>query len=380
MSQQSLAALRERVKELTCLYGIARIAERRDLSLAEILQAIVELLPPAWQHPKIASARIRLDSRDYVTPNFREGTQKQVAEILVKGAIRGSVEVAYMEELPACEEGPFLKWERNLIDAVAREVALIAESRQFEEERAKIQEQLRHADRLVTIGQLAAGVAHELNEPLGNILGFAQLAKKCSGLPGQAAQDIGKIVDSALFARDVIRKLLIFARQSSTRKSRTNLSEVVEQGLLLLESRCKNEGIGLRREIDPDIPELVADSSQLNQMLVNLVVNAIQAMPRGGVLTIRTRSDEDHAVLIVEDTGIGMSEDVAKRIFDPFFTTKDVDAGTGLGLAVVHGIVTSHGGSIDVTSAVGAGARFEIRLPLRPPELEEGNTPDGLDV
>ena len=112
MSQQSLAALRERVKELTCLYGIARIAERRDLSLAEILQAIVELLPPAWQHPKTASARIRLDSRDYVTPNFREGTQKQVAEILVKGAIRGSVEVTYMEELPACEEGPFLKWER----------------------------------------------------------------------------------------------------------------------------------------------------------------------------------------------------------------------------------------------------------------------------
>ncbi len=380
MSQQSLAALRERVKELTCLYGIARVAERRDLSLAEILQAIVDLLPSAWQHPKIASARIRLDSRDYVTPNFREGTQKQVAEILVKGAIRGSVEVTYLEELPACEEGPFLKWERNLIDAVAREVALIAESRQVVEERAKIQEQLRHADRLVTIGQLAAGVAHELNEPLGNILGFAQLAKKCSGLPGQAAQDLGKIVDAALFARDVIRKLLIFARQSSTPKLRTNLSEVVEQGLSLLESRCNKEGIELRREIGPDIPELVADPSQLNQVLVNLVVNAIQAMPRGGVLTIRTRSDEDHAVLIVEDTGIGMSEDVAKRIFDPFFTTKDVDAGTGLGLAVVHGIVTSHGGSIDVTSEVGAGARFEIRLPLRPPELEEGNTPDGLDV
>jgi two-component system NtrC family sensor kinase len=365
-------ALRERIKELTCLYGIAQLVERPGISLEEILQGIVKLLPPAWLYPEIASARIIFDGRSYPTPGFQENRQKQSADIIVGGERRGSVEVVYIEEKPELDEGPFLKEERSLIDTVAREVAIVIERRQAEEERLKLQDQLRHADRLATIGELAAGVAHELNEPLGNILGFVQLAKKCPGLPQQASEDIEKAVIASLHAREVVKKLMLFSRRMPPQKTQVNLNRLVEEGLYFLESRCAKEGIELKREFLPDLPEITADPGQLTQVLVNLVVNAIQAMPQGGKLTVRTLAGKGHVSLIVEDTGAGMSEEVMKNIFIPFFTTKEVDQGTGLGLPVVHGIVTSHGGSIKVESRVGRGTRFEVKLPLTgAPDVEE---------
>jgi signal transduction histidine kinase len=364
--------LRERIKELTCLYGIARLVERPGISLEEILQGIVKLLPPAWLYPEIASARIIFDGRSYPTPGFQESRQKQSADIVVGGGGRGVVEVVYMEEKPELDEGPFLKEERSLIDTVAREVVIVIERRRAEEERLKLQDQLRHADRLATIGELAAGVAHELNEPLGNILGFAQLAKKCPGLPQQAGEDIEKAVIASLHAREVVKKLMLFARRMPPKKSQVNLNQLVEEGLYFLESRCAKEGIELKSVLLPDLPEITADPGQLTQVLVNLVVNAIQAMPEGGKLTVQTLAGKGYVSLIVEDTGVGMSEDVMKNIFMPFFTTKDVDQGTGLGLPVVHGIVTSHGGAIKVESQVGRGARFEVKLPLTgAPDVEE---------
>jgi signal transduction histidine kinase len=364
-------ALRERVKELTCLYGIARVAQRPGLSLKESLQGIAELLPPAWQYPEIASARILLEGRSYCTSGFQEGRHRQTADITVSGVRRGVVEVIYAQDKPEFAEGPFLKEEQSLIDTVAREVALILERREAEDYQSKLQDQLRHADRLATIGQLAAGVAHELNEPLGNILGFAQLAKKGPRLPKRAAEDMEKIVAASLHAREVIHKLLIFARQMPPRKTQVNLNQIVEEGVYFLESRCAKGGIELIRSLSPNLPEISADPSQLHQVLVNLVVNAVQAMPEGGRLTIETLARPGHVSLIVEDTGIGMSEEVRKKIFIPFFTTKDVDQGTGLGLAVVHGIVTTHRGSIQVESEVGRGTRFEIQLPLRGPSEAE---------
>lgn len=130
-----------------------------------------------------------------------------------------------------------------------------------------------------------------------------------------------------------------------------------------LEARCAKEGVDLVRNLAPDLPLTPADPSQLQQVLVNLVVNAIQAMPDGGRLTVATRADNESVVLTVEDTGVGMSDDVKEQIYDPFFTTKDVGEGTGLGLSVVHGIVASHRGSIKCNSKVGRGTCFEIQLP-----------------
>ena len=138
-----------------------------------------------------------------------------------------------------------------------------------------------------------------------------------------------------------------------------------------LEARCAKEKVDLIQDLAPDLPQTYADPSQLQQVLVNLVVNALQAMPEGGTLRLATRGDDQSVSLIVEDTGAGMSEEVKKHIFDPFFTTKDVGEGTGLGLSVVHGIVTAHGGSIKCASQVGCGTRFEVELP--------GSGPSGAD-
>jgi signal transduction histidine kinase len=362
-SRQAQWALRERVKELTCLYGIGRIAQLPGVPLAEALRRIVGLLPPAWQFPGIACARIILDGRVCATPGFREGLLRQAAELIVNGKVRGLIEVAYLEQREEFAEGPFLAEERSLIDTVAREVGLIVERRETEESQATLQAQLRHADRLATIGQLAAGVAHELNEPLGSILGFAQLMQKSSDLPKSAAKDLEKIVKASLHAREVIHKLLFFSRQKPPVKARANLNRIVEDGLYFLESRCARAGITLCPVLAPDMPEIAVDASQLHQVVVNLVVNSIQAMPDGGTLRLETQAGAEWVSLSVQDTGAGMTEEVMEKVFTPFFTTKDVDQGTGLGLAVVHGIVTAHGGSVRVESAPGKGARFEIRLP-----------------
>jgi len=193
---------------------------------------------------------------------------------------------------------------------------------------------------------------------------FAQLTQKIEGLPDQAKQDIDKIVSASLYAREVIKKLMLFARQTPPSMTEVNLNQIVEEGLYFFEARCTKACIKLIRSLSPDLPHITADPTQLNQILINLVVNAIQAMPDGGELKVQTLSHDNKVSLIVEDTGNGMSEDIIKQIFVPFFTTKDVDLGTGLGLAVVHGIVTSHQGSVNVESQVGKGSKFEIQLPI----------------
>ena len=277
----------------------------------------------------------------------------------------------YTKKKPEIDEGPFLSEERKLIDEMARQIRLIVERRQAEEDKLSLYAQLRHADRLATIGMLAAGVAHELNEPLANILGFAQLARKCPGVPGGALRDIEKIEAASIQAREVIHKLLVFARQRPPTKARVNLNRVVKDSLYLLESRCAKEGIQLREELSANLPAITADSGQLGQVVVNLVVNALQATSADGTITISTHVCDGSVCLVVSDTGIGMSEEIIEKIFVPFFTTKDIGQGTGLGLPMVHGIVTGHDGSIRVESKVGSGTRFEIRLPVADTQVME---------
>jgi len=363
-NQYTQVALNERVKELTCLYGISRIFEDVSGSLDGILHKIVKLLPPAWQYPEVAAARITFEDDVYATAGFNEGLDGISANILIKDEIRGEVSVCYSEWKHAIDRGTFLREEHSLIDAVAKEVALIIERKLADENREVLEKQLRHADRLATIGQLAAGIAHELNEPLGNILGFAQLLKKNNQLSGLARGDVEKIEVASLHARETIRKLLVFARQTPPIKAPVNLNNIVKEVIYFIESRCAKSDIRIKLLLDDDLPEITGDASQLNQVMVNLVVNSTQAMHEGGKLTIRTVSGKNGITLVVEDTGVGMSKKTKKHLFMPFFTTKDVGEGTGLGLAMVHGIVTSHGGTINVDSSPGRGTKFEILFPM----------------
>ena len=360
---QSQFELRERVKELTCMYGIAKEAVQGEQKIDRLLTKIVALLPPAWLYPEITEACISLDGRNYCTDGFVSNSKNLSAEIEVDGVRRGKIEVGYLESRPELDEGPFLVEERHLIDSVAREVALILERRQARKEQDRLQDQLRHADRLATIGQLAAGVAHELNEPLTGILGFAELLQDLPDMPETGKADIRRIEAASLHAREVVRKLLLFARQVPTRRRQVNVNRVIEDVLSFFGSRFAKDSIRVVTNFDSDLQPIVADEAQIRQVILNLAVNAAQAMSTGGQLEIRTETRERNICIVIRDNGIGMSPDVKKQAFLPFFSTKDVNQGTGLGLSVVHGIIQSHKGHIEMESEMGRGTTFTLSFP-----------------
>lgn len=364
MNRRAQFRLRERIKELTCLHGIAQAIQSHGQSIDVTLQAIVELLPSAMQFPVIADARLSIDGRTYETRTESARLHRHATPVTVGGRPRGELEVSYREDHPEFAAGEFLREECQLLVSVAHEVAMLIARAEADASKASLAEQLRHADRLATIGQLAAGVAHELNEPLGNIMGFAQLLQKHAGLPEPAHRDAEQIVQAALHGREVVKKLLLFARQSDAQRVRLDLCEMIRQSLYFLEARCRKGGIEVRLELAQEPLFITAVRAEITQVLVNLAVNAIQAMPDGGVMTIRTRAVDQSVILMVEDTGKGMDEETRCRLFTPFFTTKDIGEGTGLGLSVVLGIVNAHRGEVRVDSTPGVGSRFEIRLPV----------------
>jgi signal transduction histidine kinase len=363
LNQYTQAALQERLKELTCLYSMSQIAEKPYVSNEDLMYSIMALLPPAWQYPEITHARIILDGIDYSLPGVQSYAAKLSTEIITGDQKRGTIEIMYTEERPELDEGPFLKEERKLLNVVANELAQIIIRLESEDEKVRLVNQLHHADRLATVGELAAGVAHEINEPLASILGFAQLAGKHPEIPGKVAKDLDKIVKASLHAREIIKKLMVFSRQVSIETQQVDLNQVIEESLYFFKSRCIKEGINLELKLKPGIPGIQADPVQLNQVLVNIVVNGMQAMPEGGVLTIQTMLSDNNIILSIKDTGIGMTEADLEQIFDPFFTTKGKGEGLGLGLSVVDGIIRSLNGNVHVISEPGKGTEFRIVLP-----------------
>jgi signal transduction histidine kinase len=363
--------LEERVKELGCLYAIAQVSGNPAAALEDILQGVADALPDAWQYPHRAAARVVLDGNEFGGGMRAECDHKLAATLVVRNQVRGSIEVGY----PSADI-PFLNEETKLLEEVVRQVGLIIDRRETAAEQERLHAKLRHADRLATIGQLAAGVAHELNEPLGGILGFAQLLAKTPDLPQQAKDDTAKIEAATLHARDIIRSLMTFARQTPPRDVRINLNQLIQESESIWRPRCAASDIKLEYAFDETIPEIVADDGQLRQVITNLVVNAIQSMPDGGTLRIATKRDGEWLQLSVADNGVGIDPEILPRIFDPFYTTKDVDEGTGLGLSVVHGIITGHDGTIALNSTPGRGTRATVRLPLRrPPNTGENHGP-----
>lgn len=226
-----------------------------------------------------------------------------------------------------------------------------------------IQHQVTRAEKLASIGRLAAGVAHEINNPLTGVLTFSHLLREKPNMDAQDREDLDLIIRETTRAADIVRGLLDFARERPVLMERVDLNEVVRRTVRLIANQKKFDRIVIEELLQEDLPEVRGDMNQLQQVLLNLSLNACTAMPDGGKLTIRTAVEGDEVLLKTADTGCGIKPEHLDRIFEPFFTTQDVGRGTGLGLSVTHGIVEQHGGRLEVQSREGEGSTFTIRLP-----------------
>ena len=217
----------------------------------------------------------------------------------------------------------------------------------------RTQQQLVQSAKLAAIGELAAGVAHELNNPLTVILGHAQLLH--TKVDAELGQKLQKIAVEALRASKITRGLLDFSRRREPKHEPVSVNALVPRALELIQSKLRGQDIRVEANLSADTPDILGDADQLTQVLINLMGNAIDAMARSGTLTVRTTVVDDGLELAVSDTGSGMDAEQANRIFEPFYTTKAEGKGTGLGLSVTLGILKSHGGSIAVDSTKGSG-------------------------
>ncbi|MBC7249440.1 MAG: response regulator [Anaerolineae bacterium] len=231
------------------------------------------------------------------------------------------------------------------------------------------QEQLIQSEKLASIGQLAAGVAHELNNPISVMLGFAQAILRKMPEDDPLRKPLSTIEREGLRCKAIIQNLLDFARRNKPALQPVDVNQVLEAACVLIEHQMSLDNIVVTKGYAPDLPRVLADPNQLQQVFVNIIQNAYQAMPDGGTLRLVTRSLGDEVQIIFADTGIGIPPENIKRIFDPFFTTKEVGQGTGLGLSVSYGIVEQHGGTIEVESKVGVGTTFIITLPVMREEV-----------
>lgn len=253
-------------------------------------------------------------------------------------------------------------------------------------ERVELEARLRQSQKMEAVGQLAAGVAHDFNNLLTIIEGHASLQLASGDLPEEVTDSLKEIEEASERAANLTRQLLTFSRQQVLRPRVLDLNAVIN-GLLGMLVRIIGERVELRCELAPELPPIFADQTSIEQVLMNLSLNARDAMPRGGHITITTRtrtiSEEsaegaqpgDYVCLRVHDTGVGMDEATRARIFEPFFTTKEVSKGTGMGLATVYGIVRQHDGWIDVSTAPGKGAAFTAYLPITTKDVSDEPAP-----
>ena len=391
------------------LLGAAEVAQMQrqvDATVVRINDGILRSYIPMVRHGRLEGA---LEVSEPLTPH-EERSRAEVQAVMLRAGLGAAVSIAAVSALGFLMIGRPMRRlndmakrigagdleatlhvrQRDEIGELAQEMNQMcarlraANERVKEETAARIGalEQLRHVDRLRTVGTLASGIAHELGTPLNVISGRAKMVSNGEAT-GSEAQDSGRIiVDQVDKMTKIIRQVLDFARRRTPDRGRHALASLVEQTLNLLRPMAVKHQVELAVESDGAPVHADVDPGQIQQALTNLVVNGLQAMPRGGKLSIHLGRERtappagiggavaDHAVITVADEGVGIAPEVVPRIFEPFFTTKDVGEGTGLGLSVAYGIARDHGGWIAVDSVVGQGSRFAVYLPVvRPVEV-----------
>ncbi len=487
--RDNIRRLNDRIKELNLFFSFSNLLETQDITLEEIFQGTVDLIPLAFQNPDITGARIILKDQEFKTNNFKETVWKLVTDINVSVELTGTLEVCYLEKCPERDDGPFLKEERNLINSIAErlgkiitrmhsEKALFKSEKRFqnlvdnsvtgisiiqngqvvyqnpEQERlcgplprkfkltaddeihpddiqkvklfheklmsgesqsldtnfrvypsnkARISENikwvycratfidyqgkeailmnmmdvtrakelehlLRIQDKMTSLGHVAAGIAHEIRNPLSGFNIYLKTLEKIHNREGsqEKVKKILKQLQSASYKiESVIKKVMDFSKPSEPKFSYININQPVEEAINLSSVTLRKSGIEIKKDLAKDLPKCHADPQMMEQVILNLITNAAEAMKdinRPKRLQITSFSENKFVGIKICDSGPGVSHIVRNKIFDPFYTTK-ADS-SGIGLSISHRIVTDHNGSLEVSEGKSGGAEFTVKIPF----------------
>lgn len=366
-----LAELNRRNRELGCLFHISELTRAGEL-LPATFQEVAERIQHSLSHPSGTGTRIQLDDKAYTSSVFQETPWSIKADIVIDRRKRGACEVFHLKT----SGGNEIRSEHDLIETAARILGSAVERREAESKVAQ-------AANLASIGELAAGVGHEINNPVNGIINCSELLLKDASADSKSGELVTLIKSEAERIARIVSDLLTFSRRDKGRYSLANLKDVVDAVLSLSGKRLQKSHIDVHIDVPESLPKLWCRSEQLQQVLMNLVINGLHALeekfPNADPekrLTISARAFDygkrGIVRLTVEDYGTGIAPGDRERIFDPFFTTKGRDQGTGLGLSVSHGIVKSHGGELWVESELGKYTRFHVDLPITNPHDSNG--------
>ena len=414
-------ALNERVKELRCIYDIADIAERPGMTLEKLYQEAAGILPKGWQYPETTCARISINGKMFETENCRDTPWKLSSDIKVLGARAGRVEIAYLEERPELDEGPFLREERLLVDAVAEQLGAITERKQAEKELRKhrdhlgelvdsrtnelakanqllqgeIIERKRAEEKLQELYQLEQRLRRELEEQMGQRVEFTRALVhelKTPLTPMRAASELliaecredpwlslaEKINRGTLNLNRRIDELLDLAKGEigmlELKCCLVDPLQLLREVADYVTPETDRRGHSLVLDLPPSLPALWCDQDRLRQVVLNLLNNAFKFTPRGGRITLRAGQKDGSLRVEVQDTGCGISKDQKKQLFKPYHqlaSDKEHFGGLGLGLALCKTLVELHGGQIWVESQMNKGSSFIFAIPLKTPIPEK---------
>jgi len=355
-------ALKERIKELTCLYEVSSIIVQSNSELLEdTLVAISGSLKKAFKFCELTEIAIETGEINIAVNKNGEDKVAITSAILSFNKVNGSIN-AYLPS-DKFSKKDFLFEEQQLLDSIASKIGNLLERLELKKNEISLKRQMERADRLGILGEITAGIAHELNTPLANILGFAELLQDNLKKDLKATADLEKIIQNAIFSREVVKKLMFFACEMPQEMQKVNIVPSIKNAINLLDATFRKEQVKYIVKIEEEELWLRADTIQLTQIIFNLTINAIYFSPKNGLVTIETFQNKTHIILKISDEGTGLSKTSIEKIFQPFYTTKATGNGSGLGLSVVHGIIMSHGGTIIAENNLSKGATFTVSLP-----------------
>ena len=353
--------LRERLKELTCMYEVTSIIVNSDFEKLELtLKSIAFCLKKALQHEHEAEVCISCSEITIVIGQPLRDYVHLKAPIKVFNESNGYIEVRYPSS--RYTENDFLEEEIKLLSNVCLEIGNLIERKQIKEKEEQIRKKMEWNDRLNILGEITAGIAHELNTPLTSIIGFTELLDE--QIKDELVQsDLSKIKENALFCREIVKKLMFFACEVPQQIKEILLNPVLENVLNLLSPAFKKKDVRASLIIQDANIGIKADEIQLTQVLFNIIMNALYYSPAKATIEVRASKGEKGIVILIADQGPGIDQTISDKIYEPFYTTNPVGDGSGLGLSVVHGIMSSHKGSISFYPNSPHGTVFELCFP-----------------